>query len=140
MLPTRCYSPLPRHCTSPSHTNLPAMTATNIINQSIKSSLYSTICHKRIRGACWWSVHIHCKPGVGKVRPAIYIHPARGSSSVLTLNPAHLLPSNAPKDERSLHAKRGFVAHRQSTLTGSLTLDPFGPVTSGYFLAKFGKK
>jgi len=43
--------------------------------------------------------------GVGKVRPAGQIrptssvNPARGGSSVLTLNPPLVLPPNAPKDE-----------------------------------------
>jgi len=44
------------------------------------------------------------RAGVGKVRPAGYIRPvnsvdpARGGSSVSTLNPARVLLPNAPKD------------------------------------------
>jgi len=66
-------------------------------------------------------------PGVGKVRPAGKIRPmssvdpARGGSSVLTLNPARVLPPNparvlppnAPKDEQCFHAE-GVYSHTYS--------------------------
>ena len=47
------------------------------ISQSIKSNLYSAICRKRIRGACWRSyrrsVHVHCKQCWAQCRRTIKV-------------------------------------------------------------------
>jgi len=53
------------------------------------------------------SLHVHCRPRVGKVRiwPASSVDLARRSSSVLTLDLARVLMSNEPKDERLLSCR-----------------------------------
>jgi len=48
------------------------------------------------------------KPGVGKVRPASSVHPARGGSSVLTLNSAWKMYRTMSD---RFHAERDFVTY-----------------------------
>jgi len=44
----------------------------------------------------------------GQIWPPSSVNPARGSVSVLTLNPARVLPPNAPKDERLFSCRAGL--------------------------------
>jgi len=46
--------------------------------------------------------------------PVSSVDPARSGSSVLTLNPTHVLSLITPKDSNGFHAKWGLVTHTDS--------------------------